>query len=97
MNRTHLGDTGLEDALAHKYGMLQGLPDVKIFIAVKLSVGGGFQFDVNVFHLKENTHLMWLCVRLAAVIKQHYHITYVAAQVSFGVLPASHCHAYLPK
>ena len=34
---------GLADALARKHGMLQDLPDVTVFKAVELSIGGAFQ------------------------------------------------------
>lgn len=40
---------GLADALARQHGMLQDLPDVTAFEAVKLSIGGGFQFDIERF------------------------------------------------
>ena len=40
---------GLADALSHKHGLLQDLPNVVVFKAVKLSIGGGFQFDMNLF------------------------------------------------
>ena len=37
------------DALACQHGMLQDVPDVTAFEAVKLSIGGGFQFDIERF------------------------------------------------
>lgn len=86
---------GLADALAHKHGMLQDLPDVTTFKAVKLSIGGGFQFDMNL--VQTDSPILCDYLRMAAVIKQHYGITSVAAQVSFRLLHASHCHAYLSK
>ena len=72
---------GLADALAHKHGMLQDLPDVTVFKAVKLSIGGGFQFDMNLF--QTDSPILCDYLRMAAVIKQHYGITSVTAQVSF--------------
>lgn len=87
--------TGLADALAHKHGMLQDLPDVTIFKTVKLSIGGGFQFDMNLF--QTDSPILCDYLRMAAVIKHHYGVTSVAAQVSSGMLPAPHCHAYLSK
>ena len=71
---------GLADALARKHGMLRDLPNVTEFKAVKLSVGGGFQFDMNLFQ----TDSPVLCdyLRMAAVIKQHYGIKPTGEQVS---------------
>ena len=71
---------GLADALAHKHGMLQDLPDVTAFKAVKLSVGGGFQFDMNVF--QTDSPILCDYLRMAAVIRQHYGFKPVAKQVS---------------
>lgn len=71
---------GLADALARKHGMLQDLPDVTVFKAVKLSIGGGFQFDMNLF--QTDSPILCDYVRMSAVVKQHYGIKPVAAQVS---------------
>lgn len=71
---------GLADALARKHGMLQDLPDVTAFEAVKLSLGGGFQFDMNLF--QTDSPLLCDYIKMAVVIKEHYGVKPFFKQVS---------------
>lgn len=66
---------GLADALAHEHGMLRDLPNVTAFAAVKLSIGGGFQFDMNLF--QTDSPILCDYVRMGALIKQHYGVNSV--------------------
>ena len=50
--------------------MLKALPAVTAFRAVKLSIGGGFQFDMNLF--QTDTPILCDYIRMAAMVKQHY-------------------------
>ena len=75
---------GLADALARRHGMLQDLPDVTVFKAVKLSIGGGFQFDMNLF--QTDSPILCDYLRFAAVIKQHYGVKPAAEQVSCALV-----------
>ena len=63
---------GLANALGRQHSILKNLPQATVFKAVKLSVGGGFQFDMNLF--QTDTPILCDYLRMAALIKHHYGV-----------------------
>ena len=63
---------GLADALSNRHTMLRQLPPVTVFKGVKLSVSGGFQFDMNLF--QTDTPILCDYLRMAQLVKQQYGV-----------------------
>ena len=64
--------SGLAAAFGQNLGLLQNLPEVTKFSLVKLSVGGGFQFDMNLF--QSDSPILCDYLGMGAAVKQHYKI-----------------------
>ena len=72
--KTTLGTygSGLAAAFSPDWRLLKDLPNVIQFSRVKLSVGGGFQFDMNGF--QSDSPILCDYLQMAADVKRHYRI-----------------------
>lgn len=64
--------SGLQAAFGANLGLLNKLPQVTTFEKVKSSVGGGFQFDMNL--VSTDTPVLCDYLNFAAAIKMHYKV-----------------------
>ena len=63
---------GLAAAFGHNHGLLRNMPPVTQLQHVKFSVGGGFQFDMNV--LQSDTPVLCDYLQMAAHVLKHYKL-----------------------
>lgn len=63
---------GLAAAFGPSHGILVNLPRATAFEQVKFSVGGGFQFDMNMF--QSDTPILCDYLHMAEEIKAYYGI-----------------------
>ncbi|KAL0034942.1 hypothetical protein WJX79_001785 [Trebouxia sp. C0005] len=63
---------GLAAAFGHNHGLLRNMPPVTQLQRVKFSVGGGFQFDMNM--LQSDTPVLCDYLQMAAHILKHYKL-----------------------
>lgn len=62
--------SGLAEAYGTNHGILDNLPRVTHFEQVKFSVGGGFQFDMNMF--QSDTPVLCDYLHMAEEVKAYY-------------------------
>jgi hypothetical protein len=70
---------GLAAAFGHNHGLLRNMSSVTQLQRVKFSVGGGFQFDMNM--LQTDTPVLCDYLQMAAHVLKHYKLP------SFRVCP----------
>ena len=63
---------GLASAFGQNHGLLRSMPRVTQLQRVKFSIGGGFQFDMNM--LQSDTPVLCDYLQMAAAIMQHYKL-----------------------
>lgn len=63
---------GLASAFGHNHGLLRNMPRVTQLQRVKFSIGGGFQFDMNM--LQGDTPVLCDYLQMAAAIMKHYKL-----------------------
>lgn len=63
---------GLAAAFGHSHVLLRNMPSVTQLQRVKFSVGGGFQFDMNM--LQTDTPVLCDYLQMAAHILKHYKL-----------------------
>ncbi len=64
---------GLAAAFGHNHGLLRNMPPVTQLQRVKFSVGGGFQFDMNL--LQSDTPVLCDYLQMAAHTLKHYKLS----------------------
>ena len=63
---------GLAAAFGHNHGLLRNMRQVTQLQRVKFSIGGGFQFDMNM--LRSDTPVLCDYLQMAAAIRTHYNL-----------------------
>ena len=83
---------GLAAAFGQNHGLLRNMPRVTQIQQVKFSIGGGFQFDMNM--LQSDTPVLCDYLQMAAAIKSHYQLEiFQVFVVQYGWAAQYHCSA----